>query len=262
MFGRREKAPQEVNMGIKKVGMIAAVGLIVASSFAGYHARAAIHPSVTEHLDNARIQAQLGKSNEAASYAQAMLMGGNITVSVDYGNTPIKQMASCDIAVKGAFEMWETALNGDVKFVKVAYGEKADVKIKFDQNVKLNNQIVSGYINWSRTVEETFDGPVPHFKADVFLRTTDPNGTQLQAKAMKHTCGHEFGHMFGLDDVKEVGMLMGPINLKCPVAAPNESEIETVKAIRTECQSLVTAAKHGGTSGQNFQGQCSHNHQH
>lgn len=241
-------------MGIKKVGMIAAIGLVVASSFAGYHARAAIHPSVTEHLDNARIQAQLGKADEAAGYAKAMLMGGNITVSVDYGNTPIKQQAACDEAIKGAFEMWETALNGDVNFTRVQFGEKADVKIKFDQSVKLNNQIVSGYINWSRTVEDTFDGPVPHFKADVFLRTTDPNGHELQARAMRHTCGHEFGHMFGLDDVKEVGMLMGPINIRAPVARPNEAEIETVKAIRAECQTLVLAAKHehGGTHGEHF----------
>ncbi|MEI7986687.1 MAG: matrixin family metalloprotease [Armatimonadota bacterium] len=242
-------------MGIKKVGMIAAIGLIVASSFAGYHARAAIHPAVTEHLDNARIQSQLGKADEAASYAQAMLMGGQITVSVDYGNTPIKQIESCNIAIKGAFDMWETALNNDVSFKRVEFGEKADVKIKFDQNVKLNNQIVSGYINWSRSVESTVDGPVPRFKADVFLRTTDPNGTPLQAKAMKHTCGHEFGHMFGLDDVKEVGVLMGPINLRSPVSGPNESEVETVKAIRAECQSLVLAAKHGGS-----QGQCFHDH--
>ena len=241
-------------MGIKKVGVIAAVGLIVASSFAGYKARAAIHPAVTEHLDNARIQAQLGKTDEAAGYAKAMLMGGKITVSVDYGNTPIKQQTACDEAVKGAFDMWETALDHDVIFSRVEYGEKADVKIKFDRSVKLNNQIVSGYINWSRTVEDTFDGPVPHFKADVFLRTTDPNGNQLNAKAMRHTCGHEFGHMFGLDDVKEVGMLMGPINLKAPVAAPNEAEVETVKAIRAECQSLVLAAKHehAGTHGERF----------
>ena len=236
-------------MGIRKAGMIGAIGLIVASSFAGYHVRAAIHPSVTEHLDNARIKAQLGKADEAASYAQAMLMGGKITVSVDYGNTPIKQIPSCDIAIKGAFEMWETALNKDVNFERVEFGEKADVKIKFDTNVKLEKQIVSGYINWSRTVEDTFDGPIPHFKADVFLRTTDPNGTPLQAKAMRHTCGHEFGHMFGLDDVKEVGVLMGPINLRCPVANPNESEIETVKAIRAECQTLVLAAKHDHTGG-------------
>ena len=239
-------------MGIRKAGMIATIGLVVASSFAGYNARAAIHPAVAEHLDNARIKAQLGKADEAASYAKAMLMGGNITVSVDYGDTPVKQQIACDEAVKGAFEMWEKALDHDVNFTRVEFGEKADVKIKFDQRVKLNNQIVSGYINWSRTVEDTTDGPIPHFKADVFLRTTDPNGNQMVAKAMRHTCGHEFGHMFGLDDAKEVGMLMGPINLRCPVAAPNESEIETVKAIRSECQALVLAAKHSGTHGEQF----------
>lgn len=232
--------------------MIAAAGLVVASSFAGYHARAAIHPSVAEHLDNARIKAQLGKADEAASYAQAMLMGGKITVSVDYGNTPINQIPACDEAVKGAFSMWENALDHEVNFSRVEFGSPADVKIKFDTSTKLKNQIVSGYINWSRTVEDTIDGPVPHFKADVFLRTTDPSGTPMQAKAMRHTCGHEFGHMFGLDDVKEVGMLMGPINIRCPVAAPNEAEISTVRAIRSECQTLVLAAKHGGTHGEDF----------
>lgn len=247
-------------MGIRRLGIIAAIGLVVAPTFASYKVRTAIHPSVTEHLDNARIQAQMGKTEEAASYAEAMLMGGKITVSVDYGNTPVNQMPWCDEAVKGAFEMWEKALDRDVQFNRVQPGASADVKIKFDQNVKLNNQIVSGYINWSRVVKDTVDGPKPHFKADVFLRTTDPNGNKLQAKAMRHTCGHEFGHMFGLDDVKEVGMLMGPLDLRRPVATPGEAEVETVKAIRAECQNLVLMAKSNGTHAQYFDGTCSCDH--
>ena len=245
-------------MVIRKLGAIAFVGLVVGTSFAGYKARAAIHPSVAEQLDNARIQAQLGKTDEAASYAEAMLMGHNITVSVDYGDTPVKQMPACDEAVKGAFEMWETALDQEVKFTRVAVGEPADVKIKFDQRTKLNNQIVSGYINWSRTVEDTPEGPKPHFKADVFLRTTDPNGRQMTAKTMRHTCGHEFGHMFGLDDVKDVGVLMGPLDIRHPVSAPCDAEIDTVKSIRAECLSLIQSAKSNssGTHAEHFAGTC------
>lgn len=253
-------------MVIRKVGAIAALGLVVATSLAGLRAKAAIHPSVSEHLDSARIQAQLGKADQAASYAEAMLMGGNITVSVDYGNTPVNQMPSCDQAVQGAFDMWEKALDHEVNFTRVTYGEPAQVKIKFDQNTKLKNQIVSGYINWSRTVEDTTEGPRPLFKADVFLRTTDPNGNKLPAKAMKHTCGHEFGHMFGLDDVKQVGMLMGPLDIGRPVSNPASEEIETVKAIRAECQSLVLSAKHdrekGGTHAQYFDKSCDCGHNH
>ena len=250
-------------MVIRKIGAIALAGLVVGSSLAGYRAKAAIHPSVTEHLDNARIQAQLGKSGEAASYAEAMLMGGNITVSVDYGDTPVNQIAACDEAVKGAFTMWEKALDNEVKFSRVQYGEKADVKIKFDQRTKLNNQIVSGYINWSRTVQETPEGPKPIFKADVFLRTTDPAGNKMAAKTMKHTCGHEFGHMFGLDDVKDVGMLMGPLDIRHPVSTPGEAEVDTVKAIRAECQSIVLAAKSSkGSHAQHFSEPCSHDDHH
>lgn len=227
----------------RKVGAIALIGFIVGTSYAGYTARTAIHPSVTQHLDSARIQAQLGKSDEAVSYAESVLMGNQITVSVDYGDTPIVQQAACDEAVKGAFEMWENALDSEVTFKRVEYGQPADVKIKFDQRTRLNNQIVSGYINWSRTVQETPEGPKPHFSADVFLRTTDPSGNRMTAKMMRHTCGHEFGHMFGLDDVKEVGMLMGPLDIRHPLAAPKDAEVETVKAIRAECQALISQAK-------------------
>ncbi len=232
---------------------IALIGFVVATSYAGYTARAAIHPSVTKHLDNARIQAQLGKTDEAVSYAQAMLMGNHITVSVDYGDTPVAQMPACDEAVKGAFDMWETALDHEVTFSRVSHGEKSDVKIKFDQHTKLNNQIVSGYINWSRTVEETTEGPKPHFSADVFLRTTDPAGNKMTGKTMRHTCGHEFGHMFGLDDVKEVGMLMGPLDIRHPLTKPTEAEVDTVKAIREECHNLIVTAKIGsGTHAEHF----------
>ena len=65
---------------------------------------------------------------------------------------------------------------------------------------------------------------------------------QMNANQMRHTAGHELGHMFGLDDVNTVGMLMGPLDLRRPVSKPNPTEIETVQAIREECESIVAKA--------------------
>lgn len=248
-------------MRFQKLGAIALVGFVVTSSFAGYKIRAAVLPSVNEHIDKARIKAQLGSYEEASGYAKAMLMEDQITVSVDYGNTPDNQKTWCDTAVAGAFDMWEKALGKEIKFVRVESKDAPHVRIKFDKDVTLNGGIVSGYINWSRSIEETKEGFRPVFSADVFLRTTDPRGTKLSAKAMKHTCGHELGHMFGLDDASRVGILMGPLDVNNPVSAPSADEIETVMAIREECKLL---AKHGssGQHAQYFGKPCQHQDHH
>jgi predicted Zn-dependent protease len=245
-------------MSMKRVGALAFLGLTVATGFAGFKVRAAVHPSVNETLDAARNRAQLGQKNEAAGYAQSMLMGEKLTVLVRYGDTPPSQVQACDDAVAGAFKMWETALDGSVMFERVLENTKADIKITFGSDVKLNNSIVSGYINWTRNIANTEEGTKPVFEADIHLRTTDPKGRELKWEAMRHTCGHEMGHMFGLDDVNQIGMLMGPLDIRKPVKAPNESEVETVKAIREEAQSIVTASS--GTHAHHFDGGCSCGH--
>jgi hypothetical protein len=235
------------------------VALSVATGFATYKVRAAVHPSVSEHLDTARVQSQLGNDNEAGGYAQSMLMGPKIHVHLNYGDAV--QLEDCDRAVAGAFDMWETALGHQIHFELVDTPKEAEVEVTFGKNVKLKGQIVSGYINWSRSISTTTGEVKPLFSADVKLRTTDPKGRPLSFEAMRHTFGHELGHLFGLDDVKQIGKLMGPLDLRRPVSRPDESEIETVLAIRDECKSII--AKRGkGTHAQFFSGGCSCHHDH
>lgn len=235
------------------------IALVASTGIAAYRVRAAIHPAVTEHLENTRVQSQLGNREEAAGYAQSMLMGTTIHVNVDYGNST--QLEDCDKAVSGAFEMWENAIGHQVKFVRVDDPAEAEVKIRFDKNVKLKGQVVSGFINWSRKIEVT-DGKVkPVFSADIKLRTTDPKGRLMSWEAMRHTCGHEFGHLFGLDDSKEIGKLMGPLDLRKPVTKPDESEVETVLAIREECKAIVQKSEKGSHA-HTFSGECLCDHHH
>lgn len=249
-----------MGMEVKRIGAMAGICLVVASGFAGYKVRAAVHPSVNETLDAARIQAQQGRGKEASGYAQAMLMGETLRVSVNYGDTPASQTEACDEAVAGAFQMWEEALDSSVKFIRVPDPKSADIKINFGSDVKLNGQIVSGYVNWTRNISRTAEGVKPIFDADIHLRTTDPKGRLMKANAMRHTCGHEMGHVFGLDDVAQVGVLMGPLDLRKPVAKPTEAEIETVKAIREEASQILTSTR--GQHAHTFDGRCLCGHDH
>lgn len=235
------------------------IAAVASTGIAAYKVRAAIHPAVSEHLETTRVQSQLGNREEASGYAQAMLMGMQIRVNVDYGNSV--QLEDCDKAVSGAFEMWEQAIGRQVQFVRVDDPKEAEVRIKFDKNVKLKGQIVSGFINWSRKIE-TVEGRVkPIFNADIQLRTTDPRGRLMTWEAMRHTCGHEFGHLFGLDDSKQIGKLMGPLDLRKPVSKPDESEVETVLAIREECQSIIQKSEKGSHA-HTFDGKCLCDHDH
>ena len=229
-------------MKVQHFGVIAVTGLLFATGYAGFKARAAVHPQASDTIDAARRQIEKGDNAQAKGYAESMLMGQRLLVSVDYGDTPESQIGACSESLAGAFEMWETALHNDVKFALAKPDEEATIKIQYGKDVRLDGGIVSGYINWSRTIEREGNKATPIFNADIHLRTTDPSGKQLTAIQMRHTAGHELGHMFGLDDVNTVGMLMGPLDLRRPVSRPNDTEIETVQAIRAECESIVAKA--------------------
>jgi hypothetical protein len=123
------------------------------------------------------------------------------------------------------------------------------VTIHFEKDVTLKKQVVSGFITWTRTTERSRNGIKMTFDADIHLRTMDPYGRPMNAAAMSHTCGHELGHMFGLDDSNLVGPLMGPLDLRKPAAKPTPDEVETVRAIRTECNSILETASAKGTHG-------------
>jgi hypothetical protein len=250
-------------MKVQQFGVIAVTGLLFATGYAGFKARAAVHPQASDTIDAARRQIANGDKAQAKGYAESMLMGQRLLVAVDYGDTPASQIGTCSESLAGAFEMWETALHGDVKFALAKPGEEATIKIRYGKDVRLDGSIVSGYINWSRTIERQGNQATPIFNADIHLRTTDPNGKQMNAVQMRHTAGHELGHMFGLDDVNTVGMLMGPLDLRRPVSKPNPTEIETVQAIREECENIV--AKADAPHGHHFLGYGScdeHEHKH
>lgn len=238
--------------------LAAGAAAVFSMGFTGAKYKASVHPSVFEHMDLARSKAASGRQAEAVGYAEALLMTDVIKVGVDLGSTPQKQIAEADGAVQGAIAMWDTALEGKVKFTRVPL-EQADVKIHFDSDVRLQGQIVSGYVNWTRSIKYTPEGIRPSFKGDVYLRTTDPRGRLMTQDAMRHTCGHEFGHIFGLDDNPSVGTLMGPLDLRRPVAKPTPAEVDTVKSIREECETIITQARATvvrGTHACRFDGTC------
>ena len=236
-------------MSVGKLLLFAGIGSVITFGYTGAKYRAAVLSSVFEQMDIAKSKAAEGKRAEAIGYAKSLLLEDAIKVGVDYGTTPTNQIPAVDKAVDGAIKMWESALESRVKFTKTS-ADQGDIKIHFQPNVKLNGQIVSGYVNWTRSIKFTGDGVKPIFKADAYLRTVDPTGNLMTFEAMRHTCGHEFGHVLGLDDNPSVGFLMGPLDLNHPVARPTESEVSTIKEIRSEFEAFITETK--GTDGCEF----------
>ncbi len=242
--------------GVWGVLPVMALVTVTVSGYTGAKFRANVHPTTLSHLDLVRAKAQSGRPADAIGYAESMLMRDNLRVGIDYGDTPEGQRSSAQQAVEQAVAAWERGLDGEVKFQIVPMDE-ANIKIHFGSDVRLKGEIVSGYINWSRSILRTPQGIKPLFKADIHLRTTDPKGNRMNLDCMRHTCGHEFGHMFGLDDANIVGPIMGPLDLRKPVKKPSEAEVDTVRSIRAEFESMITEAR--GTHACRFaeDGKCS-----
>ena len=213
-------------------------GLMGAASSARY--RAGLHPTVESQIEYGAKAAKAGRAGEAKGYAQALLIGEEIKVRTFFAPESEGQRPEAMRALAAAGETWREALGRTVKIREARSDETPDLTVDFQPDVQLQGRQVSGFIRWRRDVRRTGDGWVGSFEGHVSARTMYA-GKPMTFEMMRCCLGHEMGHMFGLpdhdpNDQSDEGSraIMGPLDVRNPVAAPDETEVETVRHIRED----------------------------
>ncbi|CAN5598805.1 hypothetical protein BH11ARM2_BH11ARM2_28740 [soil metagenome] len=222
----------------------AALATIVAPILMGTGARMApILPEVQNHLDSAHKFLGNGESARARAHASVVLVGEEIKVAVQFENVDVNDQEQCDEALSRAFETWEAALKGEVKFRLVKENEAGDVLVRFRPDVRMGREAVAGFVNWKRVVRTEGSQVVEaSYSANMQLRTHNLDGRSMSLGAMHHEACHELGHILGLDDADSAGTLMGPLDPDHPVHEPSTAESRTVEDVRDEARNLMRDA--------------------
>jgi hypothetical protein len=185
-----------------------------------------------------------GSMDSAAAYAGAVLISDEVSVSVDLDAVPNPQRDSCKRALKDALAAWEVALENTVHFRMEDDPAKADVKLKYQPDVRMQREQVAGLTTWKRLIHSV-NGKVTGIspKTEVLVRTRDPRFRAMSTAAMRQATEHELGHVLGLEDSEHMGDIMGQLDIDHPVSAPRDYEVSAVKELRDEARQIKTEAE-------------------
>jgi hypothetical protein len=221
------------------IGLSAAVA---GRAVSGY-GTAEVMPEAKKFLATAHTNLSAGDWDGAAANAGVVLISDEVSVNVNFDRVPVAQREGCSEALDEALSTWESALDGTTRFRMEADPAKADVRVKYQPDVRLKNDAVAGLTTWKRFVRSSggkITGVSP--KTDVLVRTTDLQHLPMPMQAMRQATEHELGHVFGLEDSPRIGDIMGQFDITHPVQGPKDYEIQAVKALREDARKVKLAA--------------------
>jgi hypothetical protein len=185
-----------------------------------------------------------GAKEGAVAYASAVLISDEVSVNVNVDAVPSGQRESCKQAMAAALTAWESALDNTIHFRIEDDSVKADVRLRYQPDVKLLLDPVAGLTTWKRTVHSE-NGKVTGIspKTEVLVRTRDLHNHPMTFETMRQATEHEFGHVLGLEDSDRMGDIMGQLDLDRPVLGPRDYEANAVKSLREEAKQVKAQAE-------------------
>ncbi len=199
-----------------------------------------IQPEVYRHLDESRRHIRNGNWQLAMAHSEAVLCIDEIRYAVTFENADAQTESRCRKAIDAATQLWEQSLGNQVDF-RESYVDPI-VHIVFKESVMTRGRDVGGHVKWTRSIERLpGDQYRMYLRADIQVRTRQPNGHKMSEKHLTHVAMHELGHVLGLSDSLEVGDVMGPLALQEPVSAPQKHELRSILRIRETALELRRA---------------------
>ncbi|MFM9872416.1 MAG: matrixin family metalloprotease [Fimbriimonadaceae bacterium] len=197
-----------------------------------------VQPKMREMINVANQAMNTGNIDKAIAYTDLILVQSEVKYSINTDGIADYQRENSRAAAHKAIEAWTEALNGEVKFTEVE-SNQANVRIKFEQDVRSIGNEVAGYAVWQRQVYDWGNGHYsPKLSGDISLRSKTPTGRDMPEGAIIHSACHELGHLLGLWDSPNFGDVMGPLHLKNPITKPSITEVTALRDARLIAQQI------------------------
>ncbi len=208
------------------------------------HAPAPVMPEARRFLSDAQKSLDAGQYEFAGAVAGAVLIADEVSVNVNLDQVPKGQRADCMKAMTDALATWQSAMGNELKFRMEPDVAKADVRLSYQPEVRMDADAVAGLTTWKRSIHAIRGGHVTlcSIKTEVQVRTQDLRYHPMSLATLRQATMHEFGHVLGLEDSPHVGDLMGELDPRHPVTGPTDKEVASVRAIRQEAKEIKTAA--------------------
>jgi hypothetical protein len=172
-------------------------------------------------LDAASRQAEHGERSRARAGLEALLLSDGITIGMDGSGV-------MNHAVERGVRVWSERLrNCPFHFTN---SSASAIKVRFVDDIEGGGDL-QGQLHIHRLVKWGRDHASYRVEGTIEIRD-NADGRQLHPDEVSAVVEHELGHLLGLDDEDEPGVLMGPFVPGRPVDGPTDEEVEILENFR------------------------------
>jgi hypothetical protein len=118
---------------------------------------------------------------------------------------------------------------------------EADVVVKFVDAIEDRGTDTLGLIKLQKSFRWSSKQREVKFKGTISIVRSAPGGRLTQAE-IRDVAMHEIGHLLGLADTAQAGVLMGPMERGKPLSKPTIQETGDVKTIRKVLRQKLQSA--------------------
>lgn len=218
------------------MGTFRRTGFAALLLFAALAARAgAPLPEIDQFLAYGQKALESGDAAAAEAASKAVLLD---EVRYTFGPGTAEHHA----VARAAMTSWEQALDGEVRFVEVA-PENAQITFSWQSAVGHEGNHVGGLATWRRAVQRKGSQVRAVYTAEIALSTVAPTGTVLNRDQLMQCALHEVGHVLGLDDCRDRGEVMSPLDMARPVPAITKADLDALRSVRAKAYQLRLNAR-------------------
>lgn len=219
---------------VVRVLSISALAATAALSFAGARMKTPLLSELNTILSVAHQNILKGDYHGANALANLVLFKRVVRIQVSTDAATLPRRAECVKALRDGVASWEKALGGEVRFAFISDAKRAEIKVRFAEDLGGIGRHVAGHADYLREIV----GNEARTTAKLHILAAMPDGRPMEHDHMRHTVMHEFGHVLGLEDSDEVGAVMGPLDFESPATEITPVEIEDLLWARTEASNL------------------------
>ena len=179
-----------------------------------------------------------GDRQLALALYKGSLYSTQVKIAVDRSTT---ESESQFWAVTESLNVWRDELDGDLPITLVEDLKAADVVVRFVDTIPERGADALGLIKLEKNYRWSKSFHSYNCRGTIYVVRAS-QGSKLSFAEIRDVVMHEVGHLLGLADAPNPGVLMGPLERGKPLERPTRAETEDIKELRRTIRERLRAA--------------------